>query len=157
MPRKTASRLTNELRLKYALGLLVVAILSSALTILGVNTYSWLSPDKSSAPYLHDIPFDRLDAVHLCEDKAKVRFGDKLVRTDTDWRSTRFQADKHVYLVILNGSIGNYEQHEKAKIYCYVDPDDQYVSYFKAYDLEGRSMLSRNISMDTMLEGLSGP
>lgn len=157
MPDKIPNKSALQVTLQYTLAIFIIAILTSLLTLLGVNVFTWLSADEPDAPYYHKIPFDQQDAVRLCEEKALSKFGERLVRTDTDWRSTRFESKKDTYLVLLNGTIGDYQQNEQAKLYCYVDPDDKVVTYFKAYDLNGKSMLSRSINMEAMLEGLSSP
>ncbi|MBU3071203.1 hypothetical protein KOI40_15370 [Aestuariicella sp. G3-2] len=157
MPEKIPKKSTLQVTLQYALAIFIIATLTSLLTLLGANVFAWFSADEQEATYYHKIPFDQQDAVRLCEEKAESKFGERLVRTDTDWRSTRFEAKKQTYLVLLNGTIGDYQQNEQAKLYCYVDPDDKVVTYFRAYDLNGKSLLSRSINMEAMLEGLSSP
>ncbi len=88
-------------------------------------------------------PFDSYDASRACQDEAKKKLGESLLRTSTDWHSTRYEPDKASFLVTLKGDVGDLYVYEEAYIYCYVDPEKFLVTYFKAYDSDMRSILDK--------------
>ena len=88
-------------------------------------------------------PFDIHDAAGVCQQEALEKLGPSLVRATPDWHSSRLESSRDIYFIALNADVGDIYRHEAAFVYCYVDPDDYVVTYFKAYDSEERSLLSK--------------
>ncbi len=89
------------------------------------------------------IPFDILDASTVCRAESKAQFGPALLRTQVDDHSTRFQADRGIFIVIMRGYIAAEKGYEEAAIYCYVNPDDHMITYYQAVFSEQQPLLSR--------------
>lgn len=82
------------------------------------------------------------DAVKRCELEAQVKFGDQLLRTFPDWHSSRFEPKRSIYLVMLSADVGRLDLFQTANVYCYVDPVDRDVDYYRVAGLKSRSIFS---------------
>lgn len=141
--------------LLWCLGAVAIVVPTSLLTMhyAGAGKLSlFQSPQPKSSSVSAEPAFDSLQAVQACEKKSAAKFDGELLGSSVDWRSTRFQPSRNVFIVILKGNVGTYDDFEEANIYCYVNPKSEKVTYFKAYDSENKPMLSNGISMDAMLE-----
>ncbi len=117
----------------------------------GGQDYNFNLSDSPVKP-VELVRFDSLDAARVCEIEAKEKFEGRLLHSSVNWHSTRFQESRNVYVVMLDGNVGEYTQQESVNIYCYVNPKSEQVSYFKAYDSDNKPMLSNAIHMDAMLK-----
>jgi len=88
-------------------------------------------------------PFDIYDASLACGDEAKQKLGPSLVRLRADWHSTRLETERQIYFVAMQGDVGTLEEYDEVYIYCYIDPQDYEVTYFKAYDSKQKPLLSK--------------
>lgn len=125
---------------------ITIVLFSSLLTLYFSGQFTGTTAPKDTLFSNRDygeIPFDTYDALIACREKAREEFGSSLVRTHADWHSSRFEPDRQSYLVALYADVGALDIFEEAYIYCYVDPKDYVVTYFKAYDSRQRPMLSR--------------
>ena len=129
------------------LGIASVVMLSSLLTVYltdndrstALNATRDIFADRN----FNEAPFNAQDAGLACTQESNQRFGATLVRSRVDWRSTRFDEGRELWLVVLNGDVGDLYQYDEATIYCYINPKTYVVSYFKAYDSESQPLLER--------------
>ncbi len=137
-------------------GLFSVTVGSSLLTLyIAKSNPSWMNSGSAKDSALrYDLQFDGMQAVSNCQEKAFQKFSGTLLRSEVDWRSTRYQEEQDQFVVLLNGSTGNLQHHEPVTIYCYIDPDSEEVSYFRAYDSNNSSIFSNGLSLDDMVRGL---
>ncbi len=147
--------LTRKQKVLLALGFLLLVACSSLLTIYFASAHFFVPPPVTEAP-TRDIPFARQDAVNVCQRESAERFSGRLLRSSADWRSTRYESERGVFVVLLDGAVGNQQDHVMATIYCYVEPDTHEISYFKAYDENDDDMFSGGISMEGMMKALGG-
>lgn len=89
-----------------------------------------------------DTRYTELDAITDCHKKAVDKFEGELLRSTVDDHSTRYDPDREKFIIVLYGAIGTPQKNEAARIYCYVEPDSQKVTYFSAYDANNKSLLS---------------
>jgi hypothetical protein len=143
--------------LAWGAGISALIVPTSLLTVYHTDPtrLSFLSTDPQ-ADLRHDVPFDILDAVEECKLETQDRLSDVLVRSRVNWHSTRFQPDRNVFVVALQADIGSLRSFEQANVYCYINPRSQKVSYFNAYDAEGKSYMSRAISFESVMKAFSG-
>ncbi|NIB44176.1 hypothetical protein HBA55_31545 [Pseudomaricurvus alkylphenolicus] len=124
----------------------VVAIITSCLlTVYVVNSRAEAAEINGQANNGRDynqIPFDTYDATNVCREEATDQLGASLVRILPDWHSTRFEADRQTYLVVLKADVGTLQNFEDAYVYCYIDPSDYAIKYFNAYDSKQKPLLS---------------
>ncbi|NIB42937.1 hypothetical protein HBA55_25240 [Pseudomaricurvus alkylphenolicus] len=130
--------------LMITLAVLLIAVVNSLLTLAWLQRIAppeqpVLSAQTSKADRA---PLDSYQATSSCKQTARSKIGDTLLRTSTDWHSTRFEADRRFYLVALKADVGDLDVFEEAYIYCYIDPRDYAVTYFKAYDSKHKPLLS---------------
>ena len=132
--------------LRYAILSVLVVIFTCMLTfyVSGqyINTPGQVKTSSLNRDY-SEIPFHTYDATIACQDETRQQLGQSVVRTHTDWRSTRFEDDRQTYLVTLLVDVGSLDVFEEAHIYCYIDPKDYVVNYFQAYDSKQRPLLSK--------------
>lgn len=141
--------------LLWGVGISAIVVPSSLLTLYH-NDPSLLSFGSSNeATEQHRLPFGLLDATAECKQETEERLGDVMLRSRVDWHSTRFQKDRNIYMVTLQADIGDIHRFEQANVYCYISPRTQQVSYFNAYDSEGKSYVSRAISFNSVMKAFS--
>ncbi len=87
-------------------------------------------------------PFNLNDAIGICKHKSANKIGDQLLRTYPDWHSSRYENKRAEYLVALHADVGTLHIYDKAYIYCYVDPTDYVVTYFKVLGLKNKPAFS---------------
>lgn len=122
-------------------GLSLCAITSLLTLLLNINGRELLGSSNHLAE--NNPPrYDELDAIEACRVHSKERFEDKLFRSTVDSHSTRFDESRGVYLIVLNGHIGNMREYDDAIIYCYIRPDSNRVTYFRSYDSDTKSLQS---------------
>ncbi len=143
--------------LAWGAGISALVVPSSLLTIYHTDPsrLAFLSSEQQD-DLLHDVPFGVLDAAAECELETQDRLSDVLVRSRVDWHSTRFQPDRNVFVVALQADIGSLHNFEQANVYCYINPRTQQVSYFNAYDEDGKSYMSRAISFESVMKAFGG-
>lgn len=141
--------------LLWGAGISTIVVPSSLLTLYhkDPSLFSFGSSEQTAAG--HNVPFDLLDATAECKQETEERLGDVLLRSRVDWHSSRFQKDRNIYVVSLQADIGDIHRFEEANVYCYINPRTEQVSYFNAYDSEGKSYVSRAISFDSVLKAFS--
>ncbi len=142
---------TLKQALLWILSINAVVIPTSLLTlyIAGFQPFQHAADPTVQEP---EILFGVSDAAAACEVKADKKFEGQLRYSNVDWHSTRFQSERNVYVVVLNGGVGPAANIDKATIYCYVNPVSEIVTYFKAYDDNSKPMLNRGVQMDSLLQ-----
>ncbi|WP_423893722.1 hypothetical protein [Candidatus Pelagadaptatus aseana] len=147
--------------LAWSAGISALVIPPSLLTIYYTEPtrLSFLDSKSSESVAQHrpaaEIPFDLTAAVDACKVESQERLSDVLLRSSVDWHSTRYQPNRGIYVVILKADIGSLRNFEEANVYCYVSPRTEKVSYFNAYDANGKSYVSRAISFNTVVKAFS--
>lgn len=128
----------------WGLGAAATVVISSLLTYYIASDSRGNSPPSSDTLFADrnfaEAPFDANDASRACEAESKHKLGNSLLRTNINWHSTRFDEKRQLWLVVLDGDVGDLEQFESAHIYCYINPRSYEVSYLKAYDSESRPL-----------------
>ncbi len=123
-----------------------MVISASALTVYFSTYYQPKAKpvDRFAGRNFTYIPFDLNDAIDVCEDKSKLNLGNELVRTQTDWHSSRFEERRQEYLVTLFAHVGTLQVYKNAYIYCHVDPADYVVTYFRVVGLKKQSVFTKD-------------
>jgi hypothetical protein len=88
-------------------------------------------------------PFEINDAVTVCDFEAKERYGTDLVRATYDAHSTRWDEKRKVYLIVMRGDVGDTTDYDEVMIYCYVDPRQQLVTYYKSSYLDPKALFGK--------------
>jgi hypothetical protein len=96
-------------------------------------------------------PFSMMDAYDACVMESEARLGESLLRSHMLPLSTRYEALKDTYLVVINADVGNIEQWSEVMIYCNVNPAAEEISYYKEVYQDRPTLLSRSISVLTGL------
>ncbi len=140
----------------WLLGVNAIVLPSAAMTLYfsdsrAAKFLQWSDDDQGGRDFAQ-VPFDRLDAARACQLKTQHKFEGDYLRSNIDWHSTRWQEERSQFLVVLHADIGDLREHEPATIYCYISSRTQLVNYLKAYDANGKDMLSHGISMKAMLD-----
>lgn len=92
-------------------------------------------------------PFTLMDAYDACVLEAKSKYGSNLLRNHMLPLSTRFDAGKQEYLVVLSADIGTVQEWSEATIYCSIDPVAEKISYYKDVHDGGQSIVSKTMDM----------
>jgi len=87
-------------------------------------------------------PFTLMDANHLCERQARAKRGASLLRYTMNPLSTRYEADKNRYIIVLDADIGTVESWSEISLFCDIDPVAHRVSYYKEIYDDDSSLLS---------------
>jgi len=87
-------------------------------------------------------PFTLMDANALCERQARAKRGASLLRYTMNPLSTRYEADKNRYIIVLDADIGTVEAWSEIALFCDIDPVAQQVSYYKEIYEDDSSLLS---------------
>lgn len=88
-------------------------------------------------------PFTLDDAYDLCEQQAQIKRGASLLRYTTNPLSTRFEAKKNRFIVVLDADIGTVSDWHEVSLFCDIDPDTHKVSHYKEMYEHGSSLISR--------------
>jgi len=54
----------------------------------------------------------------------------------------------------MQGDVGTLQDYDEVYIYCYIDPKDYEVTYFKAYDSKQQPLLSK-FSFEDLLDSMN--
>jgi hypothetical protein len=92
-------------------------------------------------------PFSLMDAHDACRYEAKSKLGDTLLRSEMLPLSTRFNARKGTYLVVLDADVGAIDGWSGMTIYCDIDPSKQQISYYKEVHTDQQSLFSSTMSL----------
>jgi hypothetical protein len=74
--------------------------------------------------------FSYNDAVHICEQEVRSRNAN-VIQLALNEYSTRYQADRSIYLVTFDSHIGTPMQYDEKTHTCEVDPATQGVAFYK--------------------------
>lgn len=124
----------------------LVAVTSVMTIYLSGHSKTVFDPLLSESETLQNVSahilYTELDAITDCHKKALEKFEGELLRSTVDDHSTRYDSGREKFIVVLHGAIGKPQKNEAARIYCYVEPNSQKVTYFSAYDANNKSLLS---------------
>ena len=91
-------------------------------------------------------PFAMNDAVDACGFEAREKHGDSLLRAIHDSHSSRFDLIRQIYLVVMRGDVGETNHFDEMMIYCYVDPRQHVVTYYKSSFLDPEAFFNNTRS-----------
>lgn len=88
-----------------------------------------------------------MDAYDACLLEAKSKLGAGVLRIEWLPLSTRYNADRNTYKVVLDVDVGTVHEWSDAHIYCDVDPGEQEISYYKEVYQDEPSVLAKTMSI----------
>lgn len=91
-------------------------------------------------------PFGLMDAYDACQLEARSKLGDHLLRSHMMPMSTRYDANKRQYLVVISVDVGTAEEWNPATIYCNIDPAAEEISYYKEVREGEESILTKTMN-----------
>lgn len=137
----------QALAIRYTLSALAIVSGSVILTLYASGQFGLAKSGSPATEIERDYklnPFELTDAVQSCQKKTRVQFEARLLRTNPDWHSSRYDPTRKIFLVALHADVGSLQLYETAYIYCYVNPDDYRISYYRVEGLKSRSFFSIN-------------
>lgn len=92
------------------------------------------------------IPFDELDALHICQEETRYRYGNSLQRSRVDAHSTRLDTTRGLYKIFMFADIGSKKHFQEVTVHCFVDPSEFMIDHYRAIVKKSDSLLDKAIS-----------